>query len=437
MRGLWICLLLLSPVPLAAQSLPRSAQANAWLLWEDPVDLHATSSYEATITSVVNGVAGRRVYVVVPYTRAECQVVAAVLGQAWTPETLCADLCVPVGETTVTLTASTPGMLSPSLPSNEAYALVPQPCGPPPPRPTPPPSSLPGWALGAGAVAISGASTLGGATPTLPELVNRHCVSWRITSPCLCGFPPSPCVQVQYWEPTSLIEIVKQPGTSTVPILGNLLKAGLTALGVSLFGGGGAGNSAGAGMTNSHYSEAHVWSFPQIFGGPCTACAPINALPRLQYASEADATAWRLTTAPLSIPTPALLPVGAWGALFPRVGFVTHSSPPVASGLQAFRALNIAAVPVTPLPVPEAHIAISPAEALTGCMQLAWPKQTPCLLAGTPPAPPVPWDAGATSAQGTYVWIVWSKRVCCVPPPGTCGLTLPGVGLHGQNLCPL
>ena len=435
-RWLWVLLVLLSPVALLAQTARQSEQTNAYLLWEDRADLHATSTYAAMITSVVEGRAVRRVQALVPYASDECHLLAAIKGQDWTPDTLCADLCVPMGDTTVTLTASTPGWLSPSPPSNEAHETVTQPCGSPPVAPPAPRSSpkLPAWAVGAGAVAVSGAATLKGSPPTLTSLVNPQCVSWRITGPCACGFPPSPCMQVEYFEPTSIIEIVKQPGTSTLPILGDLLKVGLAAMGVSLFGGGGAGNSAGAGNTNLQYAEAHVWSFPQIFGGPCTACAPINALPRLQYASEADAASWRMTTAPPGIPPPALLPVGTWGMLFPRVGFAINHSAPVASGLQAFRALNIAFQPVTPLPIPEAHVVLSHPQMLSGCMQMAYPKVTPCLLAGTP-APL--WEHGAVSANGSYIWIVWTKRVCCVPPPGTCGITLPGPLGHGANLCPL
>ena len=102
-----------------------------------------------------------------------------------------------------------------------------------------------------------------------------------------------------------------------------------------------------------------------------------------------------MTHGALGIPTPALLPVGAWGTLFPRVGFVTHSSPPVASGLQAFRALNIAFATCDTPSRPRRRISPSVRlEGLTGCLQLAWPKQTPCILAGTPPIPPVAWDAG-------------------------------------------
>ena len=432
---LWLgVLLFLLPSVLAAQPVARQGQTNALFFWEYDVSWQDQVAFEATITCEIDGQAQRRTQGIRPLSSADCQVLAAVRGQAWSSDTMCAETCMPVGDTTTTLVATLPNERS--KPSNEAYALIPQACLPP--VPVRPPaggtsSKVASWAIGAGAVAVSGASKLGSSAPPLRELVNRDCVTWRITGPCLCN-PTTPCVSVEYWEPTSLIEIVKQPGTSALPILGTLLKTGLSALGVSLFGGGGAGNAAGAGHTNMQYAEAHVWSFPQIFGGPCTACAPVNALPKLQYASEADAHAWRTTIAPLGIPGPALLPIGTWGNLFSRVGWVIHESAPIASGLQAFRALNIAFQPVTPLPAPEAHVALSPTLGLSGCMQLASPRQTPCFPAGTPGTV---WDHGTVSADGTYLWIIWSKRTCCVSPPGTCGITVPGLGGHGANMCPL
>ena len=424
-----------APVPAPPVTAPRNGMANAWIMWQQPVEEQSSTYYEALVTSAVHGQAVRRPYNVVPYTIADCQVHAASRGQPWTPDSLCADLCLPVGETTATLTArSTSGR---SKPSNEAHYTVEEPCLPTgkPPTTTPKkPPTIPGWAIGVGATAVTGTSVALGSGPSLPELVNRQCVTWKILGPCMCN-PFTPCVTVEYWEPAWLVEIVKVPGTTAIPILGDILKAGLSALGVSLFGGGGAGNSAGAGMGNLDYSEAHVWSFPQILGGPCTGCAPINALPKLLYASEADTVGWRTSTAPLSLPSPALLPVGVWGMLFPRTGFVIHGSPPVASGLRAFRAMNIAFQPATPAPVPEAHVVLSPAMGLSGCMQMASPKQTPCFPSGTPS---MTWEHGAVSARGSYIWIFWTRRTCCVEPArATCGITIPGVGGHGANMCPL
>ena len=126
-----------------------------------------------------------------------------------------------------------------------------------------------------------------GAWPPGPSLVNLHCVSWHITGPCVCN-PMTPCVQVAYWEPGWLVETVKRPGTTTLPGLGDLLTVALDAAGVPPLGGGGAGNATGSGHTNLQYNEVHVYTFPQLLGGPCTGCAPGAAPFTLHYASETD-----------------------------------------------------------------------------------------------------------------------------------------------------
>jgi hypothetical protein len=197
-------------------------------------------------------------------------------------------------------------------------------------------------------------------------------------------------------------------------------------VGFSRFGGGGAGNSRSAGVTNLHFSEAHVYEFPNVFGSPCSGCAPRPDM-ALNYASEID-PAWRLSVGAVPVP------VGVWGSLFPRVGHVIHGSPSVASALEAVRAMAIAALPLSPPPNPEAHVIVKPAAGVSTCCQLASPRPTPCFPAGTPPAL---WDHGVVSLQGTYIWILWRYKTCCVEiGQAFCGLTLLGVGGHGQNACP-
>ena len=50
------------------------------------------------------------------------------------------------------------------------------------------------------------------------------------------------------------------------------------------------------------------------------------------------------------------------------------------------------------------------------------------------PAPAGAGVAGTVSPRGTYIWIFWRKRSCCVnPAQATCGITL--VGTHGANGC--
>ena len=277
-------------------------------------------------------------------------------------------------------------------------------------------------------VTAVGASAAGGGTPSWTSLVNLQCVSWHITGPCMCN-PITPCMQVAYWEPGWLVETVKRPGTTTLPGLGDLLTVALDAAGVPPLGGGGAGNATGSGHTNLQYNEVHVSTFPQLLGGPCTGCAPSTAPFTLHYASETDPV-WRTAVATPS-PLSVLQQIGVWAPLYPRGGKAIHSSEPVGSGIAAVRGMDIAHQPVGTPPHTDAHVVLQPTESTSRCCQLASPRQTPCFPAGTPP---LLWEHGTVSARGTYIWLFWRKRTCCVlPAQASCGITL--VGTHGANGC--
>ena len=296
-------------------------------------------------------------------------------------------------------------------------------------------SSSPAGPIVLGTAAAFGGTVLlmeGATPPPLPALPNLDCVSWKVTGPCFCN-PFTPCLSVEYYEPGWLIETVLQPGTTAISELAPLLDAAFAVAGTSLPGGGGAGNTGGSGHTNLHFTEAHVYTFPQVLGGPCTSCAPSGGL-ALNYASEMDAATWRVD---VSVPSPLelLQQIGVWGRLYPRSGKVIHSSKPVVSGLVAARAMDIAFQPIGTPPNVDTHVVVKPTGSFSRCFQLAWPKRTPCLPAGTPP--PL-WDLASVSPDGKYIWIIWRKRTCCVNPnQTTCGITLPGVGGHGENWCVL
>jgi hypothetical protein len=267
-----------------------------------------------------------------------------------------------------------------------------------------------------------------GAVPGLPSLPNLGCVHWKPLGPCLCN-PYTPCVTVEYFEPAWIIETVKIPGSTALDAFSPVLQTVLAAAGVPALGGGGAGNANGSGHTNLHFSEAHIYAFPQLLGGPCTSCAPSTAPFAVHYASEIDPL-WRTAVA---VPSPLDLvrQVGVWGHLFPRGGKVIHGSEPVASGLEAARALDIAFNPFGEPPNVEARVVLQPTGGTSSCFQMAYPKQTGCFPAGTPP--PV-WEGGALSMRGTYIWIIWSKKTCCVnPEQSRCGIAL--AGGYGPNLC--
>lgn len=189
-----------------------------------------------------------------------------------------------------------------------------------------------------------------------------------------------------------------------------------------------AGNATGTGHTNLQYNEVHVLTFPQLLGGPCTGCNP-TAQMSLHYASEIDPT-WRTAVATPS-PLSLLQHLGVWGPLYPRGGKAMHSSEPVGSGIAAARGMDIAFQPVGTPPNMDTHVILQPTGSLSMCCQLASPTQTACFPVGTPP---VLWEHGAVSPHGTYTWIFWRTRTCCVSTTqSTCGITL--AGGSGGNIC--
>jgi hypothetical protein len=270
--------------------------------------------------------------------------------------------------------------------------------------------------------------TMPGMAQNIATLPNFACVQWMMTGVCMCG-PTTPCVVVSYWEPAWLIETVKQPGSTNLGFLGELLHAVVSSLGMPSLGGGGAANASGSGQTNLQYNETHVFTYPQFWGGPCTGCSAGNTSITLHYASEVDPR-WRTATAPQT-PVALVPPLGVWAPLFPRGGKAIHSSEPVGSAIAATRGLHIAVMPVGPPPHLDRHVVLQRAQGMSTCCQLATPTQTGCFLVGTPP---VLWEHGTVSPRGTYTWIFWRQRSCCVPPDQTtCGITLRGG--YGANTC--
>jgi TraU protein len=364
-------------------------------------------------------------------------------------DTLCATFCLHPSDYALTVEARQSGYQSAESNEITVQVATSATCGAgtsPTQPPTPPPSTTPpqqqepssnvaATVAGAAAILAGLGAVVAESTPSLgPDLPNMGCVDWAITGICLCGFPPTPtCVTVGYWEPYLLIETVKTPGKTALTILKPLLDAALNLFGMPNFGGGGAASgSRQPGQTNLHYNETHVYAFPNVLGGPCTSCLPTPGLPfKLHYASEFDPL-WRTATA---VPSPLDLftLIGAWGPLYPRTGNAINGSEVVASGVAANRGMNIAFNPTGVPPNVEVRRVLEPIPTLSTCCQLAWPKQTPCFPPGTPA---FAWEDRVLSFRGSYVWLYWRKRSCCVKPENaTCGITLPGVGQHGQSAC--
>jgi hypothetical protein len=408
--------------------------ATVIVAWDFPLAQYPGTRFVLRIVTLHNGRPTQQERPIDPFPVERC---AQRPDLTRTAETLCGPVCLDPGDYTLSLYATQGSERSEMSNLLDADLQSTTPCTPvvpPPPHPPPPPSTAASTAATAATAAALLAVGQAASAPAMATLPNLGCVSWKIVGPCVCS-PLHPCVAVEYMEPAFLVEVVPKPGETIIPVLGDLLQNALSAAGIPPIGGGGAGNASGSGHTNLRYAEVHVYGFPNLLGGPCTGCGPSGSL-GIHYASEIDSATWRTAVA---VPSPLdlLLHVGVWGRLYPRGGKVIHSSEPVASALVAVRALDIMRQPLGTPPNVDAHVILQPGDGGTpaACMQLAYPRMTPCLTAGMPP--PL-WETGTLSITGRYVWVIWKQRRCCVnPAQSTCGITLPGIGGYGANQCPI
>ena len=260
------------------------------------------------------------------------------------------------------------------------------------------------------------AAVLMAATPpasallSIGDKVNVGCISMRITY-STCGTIPYPCAYISFWQPKWIVNT--------------------------------RASKANAGDSHYHFHHAVVRPVNQFFAfnDPCTGCTvpTLAGLVPAFYKSATD-PAWRAAQAP--VPGRPPLPIGLWGGAYPRVGFVNHPSPLVASGLAAVRAFNIARQPIDLWP---ASGLVRPTVPLVPTAQGVGPF--PCMCSGIPPMPFLPMQCfragfdlgklallGPATPSGTYEWIIWKKRRCTLPLPlNWCAEALNG--LPKSNWC--
>ena len=264
------------------------------------------------------------------------------------------------------------------------------------------------------AVALAAAVLLGALTApahallSIGDKVNVGCISMRIVY-TTCGIIPYPCAKISFWQPKWIVNTRASKAT--------------------------------AGGEHRHFHHALVRPVNQFFAfnDPCTGCTvpTLAGLTPFFYKSAAD-PAWKLAQGPSP---PLVLPIGLWGGAYPRVGFVTHPSPLVASGLAAVRAFNIARQPIDLWP---ASGLVRPTVPLVPSAQGVGPF--PCMCVGVPPLPFPPqcfsagFDGpklmlmGPTMPSGAYEWIIWKRKRCTLPLPlNWCAEALNG--LPKSNLC--
>lgn len=244
------------------------------------------------------------------------------------------------------------------------------------------------------------------------------CVDLEL-GPCVCGVPPKPCLRVTYWEPRLVIWTKQGPATKA------------------------------HGPINLQYEEVTAWPFPlgaivDLIGFPLV-CSDEDALTidsltsiAASYSSLADVVSWRTGGAELiaaeglapglatvllplcatqglaGVQAPGLADIcmGVWGPLFPRTGWLLHSSEPVGSGAGAYRAAHIISHPELlwgRVAVPATDFRASTKDK----QNLVVPRTTQCIRPGTIPTT---WESFTLSPTGDYVWIYWVKRSCCISP---------------------
>ena len=256
--------------------------------------------------------------------------------------------------------------------------------------------------LGAVGVAVLLLGSVGGGTVdaqlSFGSGVNQSCISMRITY-SLCGIIPYPCAYISFWQPKWIVS-TRATQEST-------------------------------GRPHYHFHHATVRPVDQLFTftDPCSGCAvpmPAGMVPAF-YESTADPL-WRAGQAPVMSSTVQALWIGpipplpgAWGPTYPRVGYVSHPSPVVASGLAAVRAFNIARQPIDLWPVSGA---VRPSIPLVPMAQGVGPY--PCMCRRFTPVPPGCFRAGfdmgtlmpsPASPTGIYEWVIWKRRTCVLPVP--------------------
>lgn len=246
-----------------------------------------------------------------------------------------------------------------------------------------------------------------------------------------------------------LVEATKQTGESEIDVLTEIIGTfGFNRIAAAA--GGGAANSASSGQTNLHFFDTHTMAMPLYFAGPCDDCATQGDIIPI-YISEIDPR-WRNEDGvPLVFGAVVdalgavaggnniLAPWYSWGRAFPRIGHVIHGSEPVGAALAATRAMHISVDPVGLDPTQEPRPVRARLDLPIGtCIQMARPRQTPCFNVGTPPTiislPPA-WDVGTVSSRGTYIYLFWRQKVCCVDGAAVCGIAQFITSGRGENFC--
>ena len=251
---------------------------------------------------------------------------------------------------------------------------------------------------------VAVATLLGSVNSVIAQLtfgagVNQGCIGMRITY-STCGIIPYPCAHISFWQPKWIV-------TTTAAFSGGVQNQG---------------------RQHYHLQNAVVRPVDHLFrfNDPCTGCTvpTLAALVPAFYESRTD-PAWRVAQSPFMTPEIRGLKIGIWGGAYPRVGYVVHPTPVVASALAAVRAFNIARQPVDLWPVQglvRPTIPLVPSAQGVGlfpCMSRRFTPTLPfsCFSAGFDSGMLMVPPGGVSSPTGIYEWVIWKRRRCTLPMP--------------------
>ena len=216
--------------------------------------------------------------------------------------------------------------------------------------------------------------------------------------------------------PSLIIETVKKPGDSQLPMVGSIL---------SSIDKDTAGSSTGSlNGSNLQFNEVHIINTPglkEFYDSICSVLPQLSSKEGIHYISELDSIAWRRKGVMNTIPyEPAVDQacsqkevenggqcMKSWGSLYPSEGFVIAPSEVMGSVVDAMRAVNITYQHQSP------HMILSPLDFRPRLkqdrIQMFKPSLSRCLSIGENPQN---WEKA--SPDGKYVWIYWNESWCCL-----------------------
>ncbi len=258
----------------------------------------------------------------------------------------------------------------------------------------------------------------------LAKGVDWQCMHLQVLA-CPKANPQMLGIRYRYWEPSLIVETVKQPGDYVIAEVGsaitNILKSSVDKTLKAYFknnqlvaDGGDAHSFSGEG--GLRFQEAHVYDFPaKMFIDKALCPNPTNTTLGVRYLTEMDSVEWRTTQSEEFLPQSQMAiaiksnDLGLWGSLFPRSGYVINPSDPIASVLVMMRAVSIAGLPLLK------HFVESPTLFMPDTFRdkvQAWhPVAMQCMESGRDPRVG---EQNMSNEEGQYVWLYWRWRDCCL-----------------------